>query len=151
MGRPPKPVIDRLMAAVTVSESGCWEYAKNSRPSVGDTYRQISIGNTNGKSVMRYAHRVAYEHFVGPVPNGLQLDHLCRNRMCVNPEHLEPVTCAENVRRARALITACPQGHAYDDENTAISSTGQRYCRTCSRVKALARYHATKTLKRKSA
>lgn len=144
IGRPPRPVLDRLMARVTKAADGCWEYARDGR--ADNDYRQISIGNVNGRSVLRYAHRVSYEHLVGPVPDGMQLDHLCRNRTCVNPEHLEPVTAAENRRRAAVLITACPQGHPYDEDNTGIANTGQRYCRTCNRSRALARYHATKEI-----
>lgn len=87
-------------------------------------------GRTNGC----LAHRVAYERRFGPIPDGLQLDHLCRNRACVNPEHLEPVTHAENMRRsAPAQKTKCSNGHAYDDLNTYIRPTGQRDCRVCIR------------------
>lgn len=142
MGRPPKPVMERLMARVTVSEDGCWEYGKGANRPAG--YFQISIGQVDGKCALRYAHRVAYEHLVGPVPDGLQLDHLCRNRRCVNPDHLEPVTAQENTRRSKALIQQCAQGHAYDDENTAIAPSGQRYCRACKRARALARYYANR-------
>jgi hypothetical protein len=131
------------MALVSEVDSGCWEYATGTRADASG-YRQVSIGNVAGRSVLRYAHRVAYEHLVGPVPEGLQLDHLCRNRACVNPAHLEPVTAQENRRRAAALITTCPQQHPYDDDNTAYSRTGQRYCRACKREKALARYYANK-------
>lgn len=64
------------------------------------------------------AHRAFYEHFVGPIPTGLHLDHLCRVTLCVNPSHLEPVTQHENNRRQMAAITHCPQGHEYSAENT---------------------------------
>jgi hypothetical protein len=135
IGRPPKPAIDRLMKLVTVSPSGCWEYAKSRG---GTSYRQVNL-EENGKRVLRYAHRVAYEALVGPIPQGLQLDHLCRNRMCVNPEHLEPVTARENLRRVFALITECPSGHPYDEINMGIQPDGRRYCRLCKRNKARAR------------
>lgn len=82
-----------------------------------------------------YAHRVSYEIANGPVPIGLQVDHLCRVRHCVAPDHLEAVTPAENVRRgnpgrSNARKTHCPQGHEYTPENT-YARKGRRYCRAC--------------------
>lgn len=78
------------------------------------------------------AHRIAYWKVVGPTPVGMELDHLCRNRACVNPAHLEPVTHAENVRRAFALKTACRNGHPYADGNLVIDPwSGARRCRAC--------------------
>jgi hypothetical protein len=87
------------------------------------------------------AHRVAYEALIGPIPDGLQLDHLCRNRACVNPLHTEPVTQIENIRRGEAGVpsgsqqrakTHCPQGHPYSQGNTYIRKNGHRMCRTCN-------------------
>lgn len=86
-----------------------------------------------------YAHRFSYELHVGPIPEGLVIDHLCRNRLCVNPDHLEPVTSQENVRRGhealgvRQYATHCKNGHEYTPENTLITVEGWRSCRTCSR------------------
>lgn len=92
----------------------------------------VGYGRFRGSGV----HRMAYEELVGPIPDGLVMDHLCRVRHCVNPAHLEPVTLAENVRRGlsgryQASKTHCPQGHEYSPENTYVTKVGQRKCRTC--------------------
>ena len=82
------------------------------------------------------AHRFAYELLVGPIPEGLQLDHLCRVRNCVRPDHLEPVTNRVNVQRGArgSLVTHCPAGHEYDEANTYYAKRdGHRVCRTCRR------------------
>lgn len=106
----------------------CMEWA-GSRLSSG--YGTVTV---NGRTVM--AHRVAYETHVGPIPEGLEIDHLCHNRGCVNPDHLEPVTHRENIRRMlglfgqRARADACQRGHAYADHGT-VDVDGRRRCRTC--------------------
>jgi hypothetical protein len=99
------------------------------------------------KKILGMAHRFAYETFVGPVPEGKELDHLCHNPPCVNPKHLEPVTHKTNVQRGLAGIinnhfaakTHCPRGHEYTPENTYYDKHGRRACRTCHRVKSLLR------------
>lgn len=94
----------------------------------------------NSKSKKLLAHRWSYEFHVGPIPEGLDLDHLCRNRGCVNPDHLEPVTREENIRRAFATVTHCPSGHPYSDENTYVRpGTVHRKCRACARQRDLIR------------
>lgn len=111
---------------------------------------------------VRYAHILAWEDEHGPVPDGLQIDHLCRNKPCWNPAHLEAVTFAENLRRgarpvlspdalrrrtaktraARLALTHCARGHPYDEENTYVDPHGWRNCRTCKRGKDRARWRA---------
>lgn len=96
------------------------------------------------------AHRFAYEMLRGPIPAGLELDHLCRVRNCVNPDHLEPVTHAVNMQRSPHLPTAgnpgpaaawqrnkthCAKGHPYDETNTGRRPNGHRYCRACARIR----------------
>lgn len=86
------------------------------------------------------AHRWAYEQARGPIPPGLDLDHLCRVPRCVNPDHLEPVTRQINILRGQgfaarnAVVTHCPRGHAYDEANTYIRPKGNRMCRACHRI-----------------
>jgi hypothetical protein len=83
------------------------------------------------------AHRYAYEQLVGPIPEELDLDHLCRNPPCVNPDHLEPVTRRENLRRGKHVYrdrTHCKHGHPYSEENTYIDPRGARWCKTCRRI-----------------
>lgn len=86
------------------------------------------------------AHRWSYEHHVGPIPPGLHIDHLCRVKLCVRPEHLEPVTFTENIRRRQRFITHCKSGHEFTDENTYLHAKGGRQCRTCRRIAGVRNY-----------
>jgi hypothetical protein len=95
-----------------------------------DGYGQISIA-----SKLWLAHRASFTIFRGPIPPTLQLDHLCRVRACVNPDHLEPVTNAENCRRGTGAKTHCVNGHEFTVENTYTDrKNGHRHCRECNRL-----------------
>jgi hypothetical protein len=104
-------------------------------------YGEVQIGSRSGgaKRQKRRTHQLAYEATFGPVPAGLELDHLCRNRGCCNPFHLEGVTHRENVLRGEAMTavqarrTHCPAGHEYNEENTFVDSRNCRHCRVCAR------------------
>lgn len=113
----------------------CWLWA-GSKTQGG--YGQARFGGRTAG-----AHRIAYTLLVGPIPNGLEIDHLCRVRACVNPAHLEPVTHTENVRRWAATITHCKYGHELTSDNL-IPSHPNRACLTCNREQDRARYAARK-------
>lgn len=117
--------LDRLLGLVVETPDGCWQHRSPS--AVG--YGVIGI---EGQSV--YAHRYAYERFVAPIPEGLVIDHLCRNRACCNPWHLDVVPQRVNCQRgerAGRRVTKCKHGHEYTPENTYTNPQGYRACRTC--------------------
>lgn len=117
---------DGFMARVLQQEDGCWIW-------------QGAINTSGyGSAGPRLAHRASYEEFVGPIPAGLQIDHLCRVTLCVNPDHLEPVTELENKRRRYAIYTHCINGHEFTHANTYIRPSGHRDCRTCIRARVAA-------------
>ena len=123
--------------------TGCWVWkAFKDRHGYGKFWDGTRLPSGNPRKVL--AHRFAYELLVGPIPDGLQIDHLCRNRSCVNPAHMEPVTSGENVRRGNSPRLSgermrakahCPQGHKYTQENTYVWR-GVRHCRECRRIRA---------------
>lgn len=143
-GRPgprPRPAIERLLPRVVITFTTkmitpCWLTDYAPRP---DGY----VSMVDGHSSVR-AHHVTFCHFVGPIPDGMELDHLCRTPGCVNPLHLEPVTHAENLRRGMTpnmiahRTNVCKRGHSMADAYTRPEG---RHCRTCVR-EYNARYQA---------
>lgn len=134
----PKPIEDRFLPKLILGVAGGHWLWTGSHSTAG--YARLAGVGAGAKPL--YAHRVAYELFIGPIPDAMQIDHLCRVRGCVNPHHLEPVTSAENGRRGLrgVLTTHCPRGHEYNAENT-YRYGNSRQCKTCKKgsVQAKAR------------
>jgi len=124
------------LVAIPSTDDGCWRW-------IGATDRGgYGVMWKDAKNRAAKAHRVSYELFVGPIPPGYPLDHLCRRRDCVNPAHLEPVTDRENVVRGESIVaqnmrkTHCVTGHPLSGENLRLSMRGgsvRRGCRECRR------------------
>lgn len=124
---------ESFWSKVAIVEDGCWMWMAGRHRS--------GYGVFNIKGRQHVAHRLAYEALQGDIPEGLDLDHLCRVRACVNPDHLEPVTRRENLLRSpitltsiKASQTTCIRGHEFTPENVQIRrKDGTRHCRTCRR------------------
>lgn len=145
-GPAPKPIADRFWGKVDRrSSEECWLWTGNKIPA---GYGQFRIGSmADGTRRFAMAHRIAYELSIGPIPAALVLDHLCRTPLCCNPDHLEPVTRGENVRRGKtgkpetnggAIFNRakehCRNGHPYSTANTYVNPDGHRSCKICSRL-----------------
>ena len=129
--------IERFWRSVDQVPGACWEW----RGLTTNGYGRFPARTGASKACIHRAHRVAWELMRGPIGAGLQLDHVCRNRRCVNPDHLEVVTNAVNVLRGvgpsaiNARRTHCSNGHAFSVENTRIGPrNGRRICRACNRI-----------------
>lgn len=126
---------ERFFRYVEVRRNGCWQWTG---ARTGDKRNYAAFQEGTRKTVR--AHRWAYEHWVGPIPKGLVLDHLCRNTLCVNPEHLEPVTSGENVLRGVGFTARnkakrrCKYGHPLVGENIIRrpSRPSHRECHKCA-------------------
>ena len=126
-------VTEKMLSKIEIiPESGCWVWmgATNLRG-----YGQVKRG-FRGKKKIKGVHRIFYEHYVGPIPEGLEIDHLCRERTCVFPKHLKAVDHDENIRRGThnnqyKNASHCIYGHPFSGENLYIQPNGERTCRIC--------------------
>ncbi len=124
-------ITEQLFWGKVDKSQGCWTW-------LGGLFKTGYGQFWNGKKVVR-AHRYSYELLKGQIPKGLQLDHLCRNILCVNPDHLEPVTNKENVLRGNGICgnnsrkTHCKRGHSLTGDNLYIHNN-QRFCVTCRHI-----------------
>jgi hypothetical protein len=125
------PPIDRVLRRVVMGPDGCWVFTGATTLGYG------RISRPQGATHSALAHRITYEYFVGPIPDGLELDHLCRVPLCCNPAHLQAVTSRENLLRGihpnmvAARTGVCRNGHS----DWHVRADGRRECRECRRLK----------------
>jgi hypothetical protein len=127
-----------IAARITIDDRGCW------------VWQRARQRNGYGKARLSerdwLAHRLSYEAHIGPIPDGMQIDHLCRNRACVKPAHLEPVTVRQNLLRGQGVTareaaqTHCIHGHPFTGPNLYLDPRGRRQCRQCRRAAGRRRY-----------
>ena len=129
-----KIAVLRWLEKIRVSESRfygdspCWEWVGCIHPVTG--YGQFKFGGH-----LSNPHRFAYSYFIGTIPTGLEVDHLCRTRHCCNPMHLEAVTVQENRKRRNMHQTYCKNGHPFTPDNTYLRNTKTRACRMCNAIR----------------
>lgn len=142
------PAKDRLLAKLVPQPNGCWHWT-----GVVDSHGYGRVGYRGRRSTP--LQQAVYLEFVGPIPEGHDIDHACHNddptcqggptcqhRRCGNPDHLRPLVRVENARLGKTRVTHCPRGHEYTPENTRITG-GRRFCKACNRA-AKARQRATR-------
>jgi HNH endonuclease len=128
--KPGTPIIDRLLARINRTATGCWQWT-------GSKSRGYGNITVNGRT--HWVHRVAYEEFIGPIPSGHHVHHWCLNPLCINPAHLrclvehEHYTAEHDAGLAQRSKTHCRNGHPYDTENTRLCKDGSRICKICQR------------------
>ena len=129
MANPPFS-LKNFYANIIPDERGCWVW-------IGERIKGGYGRLRSGHRKRWMAHRWSYTQFIGPIPDGLTIDHVCRNTSCVNPTHLDAVTMRENLVRGTGFVavnaakTQCIRGHAFDETNTRTTRAGTRQCRTC--------------------
>lgn len=119
----------RILSKIKISENGCWIWGGAVFKKTSGSYGQIRINDS-----LKRVHRITYEIYKGEIKNGLEIDHLCKHTLCVNPAHLEAVTHQENVRRGATFnkTNFCMRGHEYTNWNTQWKDGKYRTCRRCS-------------------
>lgn len=139
----------RLLGRIEVQIDGCWNWLGFVHPTTGYGAFHLTLSNWASGLV----HRVSYRIFVGCIPEGLHIDHLCRNRRCANPHHMRLVTpkqnvlCGIGISAQNAVKTECAHGHAFSEENTYFypdgPHAGERVCRMCGKLR-MRKYRAEK-------